>query len=127
MLKAKGYCKYIVKNSTPPLDFGPKNETLVNWNKAFLGQIKALREEGHFTSAYKGEALAWAHSLVGNSSTASIGHVIPDRHQAHRVLSAMQRITGPSGLFLDSSGALYKTKEVKQHGRELTPDGRGWL
>ncbi len=48
----------------PGATFWPKEETLVNWNKAFLGEIKTLREEGQFTNADTGEALTWAHRLL---------------------------------------------------------------
>jgi len=73
LLNAKHHCKYHVKDTSrkrslgrrkPDLMFWPKGETLINRNKAFLGEIKTLQEEGQFTETDKGKALTWAHCLL---------------------------------------------------------------
>jgi len=73
LLKAKHHCKYHMKDTShkrslggckPDQTFWPKGETLINWNKAILGEIKRLREEGQFTETNKGKALTWAHCLL---------------------------------------------------------------
>jgi len=142
LLKAKHHCKYHVKDTSckrslggckPDMTFWPKGETLINWNKAFLGDIKTLQEEGQFTETNKGKALTWAHCLliyVANASTASVGHVLLDRH-----IMFFWICREPHGQVTYSWTAvvqLYKTKEAKGQGQKLSEiweaaSGFNWL
>jgi len=141
-LGAKHYCKYHVKDTSrkrslggrkPDLTFWPKGETLVNWNKAFLGEIKTLREEGQFTETDKGEALTWAHRLL---------QMHPQRRSAMSFLTDTRHIMffrvrrEPHGQVTYSWTAvvpLYKTKkEAKRQGQKLreirkAASGFNWL